>query len=86
MDIEAHEKEVICNLPPEIFQKFDLMLSIHDQVNADAIFEYFNTHKINMFSQKINWGKVKTNDDMTVTHHDGSLFVSCQDTMPWGDN
>jgi FkbM family methyltransferase len=85
MDIEGHEKEVICTLPVELFQKFDLMLSIHDEENAKAIFNYFSKHNINMFSQKTNWGKVRTLDDMIVTHHDGSLFVSCKEEMYWGD-
>lgn len=84
MDVEGHEKEIICKSNPQLWQNVDMMLSIHDIENARQIFNYFSEHDINMYSQKINWGRVQSYDDMIVTHHDGSLFVSSGD-MHWGN-
>jgi FkbM family methyltransferase len=83
MDVEGHEKEIICKSNPTIFDNFDLMLSIHDKENAKQIFDYFSNNNINMFSQKNNWEKVSKFEDMIITHHDGTLFVSVKDSMNW---
>jgi FkbM family methyltransferase len=83
MDVEGHEKDIICGTNPNVFRNLDLMLSVHDEDNARAVFEYFTKHNINIFSQKTNWGKVDRYEDMTITHHDGSLFITTQENMDW---
>ncbi|WP_076416962.1 FkbM family methyltransferase [Colwellia sp. UCD-KL20] len=82
MDVEGHESTIILESPPTMWENTDLMLSIHDQENAQLIFDYFNQHNIPMYSQKLNWGKVEKIEDMIVTHHDGSLFIS-KTNKPW---
>jgi FkbM family methyltransferase len=76
MDVEGHESELILNSSPDLWKNTDMMLSIHDETNAKLIFDYFIKHGISMYSQKNNWQKVENIDEMIVTHHDGSLFIS----------
>ena len=37
-----------------------------------------------MFSQKVNWGLAKRLEDVPINHHEGTLFVTAKDIMPWG--
>jgi FkbM family methyltransferase len=84
LDIEAHEKQVIPVTTRENWENMDGMISIHDENNAKVLFEHFEKLGLNQFSQKINWNKAKSLEDIPFTHHDGTLFVTMKDKMPWG--
>jgi len=84
LDIEAHEKNVIPATTYEDWKNMDGMVSVHDESNATVLFEHFNKLGLNLFSQKINWGLAKSVEDIPFSHHDGSLFVTAKDKMPWG--
>jgi FkbM family methyltransferase len=84
LDIEAHEKEVIVVTEYEDWKNTDGMLSVHDESNAKVLFDHFNDLGIKMFSQKVNWGLAKRLEDVPINHHEGTLFVTAKDIMPWG--
>ncbi len=82
MDIEGHEKEIIVNMPLELFEGLDIILEVGSKENAIAIFKYISKSKINMFSQINNWNKVKSVNEMPFSYKDGSLFITCKDHFP----
>ncbi len=83
MDVEGHEKEIICSTQYNDWKNSDGMLSVHDEVNAKALFEHFSKLKVNLFSQKINWKKVNSWKDIPGNHYEGSLFASIKKEMCW---
>lgn len=83
MDIEGHEAEVITSLDYDHFKNTDMIVEIGSFENAKKIFDHLTHQKVNLFAQKIGWQKVQNVDEIPVTHHQGSLFISTKDEMPW---
>jgi len=83
LDSEGHEKEIISATTKDHWQKTDAMIEVENSDNAKALYDFFKENGINMFSQKLNWGRVEKAEDMPVGYKEGSLFVSAKDSMPW---
>ena len=84
MDIEGKEKDVLTNTERNDWVKMDALVEIENANNAEAVFIHFNKIGINLFSQKINWKRVKTIEEMPTSYHEGTLFISSKEMMPWG--
>jgi FkbM family methyltransferase len=84
MDIEGHEAEVLLATTPAQWQRTDAVIEIGTAVNAQAVFEHFHGSAVRLFAQKGGWNCVQTLADMPTSHRDGSLFLTCKPTMPWG--
>ncbi len=84
IDIEGHEADLICGLPPAIWTGTDAILEIGTEKNARAIFDYLSGTEANIFAQKIGWQQVTRLEDMPFSHRDGSAFLSGKSAMPWG--
>lgn len=84
MDVEGHEKMILTHTTAEQWRSLDMMAEIGSEENAKAIFDHLLTIGVNLFAQKINWKKVQRIEDMPTSHHDGSLFISVKNDMPWG--
>ena len=85
MDIEGHEKEVLLSTNGGDWQQTDAIVEVGSTENADAIFSHFQTIKVNLFAQKLNWQKIESKVDMPTSYRDGSLFITAKDQMPWPD-
>jgi FkbM family methyltransferase len=83
MDVEGYEKVIIAMTNRFDWKKTDGVLSVHGKDNAVVLFKHFRKLGINMFSQKINWHTVSKLNDMPMSHHEGSLFVTSKNSMPW---
>jgi FkbM family methyltransferase len=83
MDAEGHEKHLISSTDASDWENVDGIISIHDTENAIVIFEHLNNLGVNIFSQKINWKKATLLDEMPVSHHEGSIFISSKNMMNW---
>lgn len=83
LDAEGHEKEILLSTKIEAWFNTDAFVEIENAENAKAIYNYFNDSPVNLFSQKRNWSKVESLDDMPASYHDGSLFISAKKQMPW---
>ena len=83
MDIEGQEKNVLLNTNINLLLNVDLMIEVSNEQNAIALFDYFKNTKINLFSQKNNWKKVTTINEMPYSYKDGSLFMSSKEFMSW---
>lgn len=83
MDIEGHESVVLKSLDKSIYDRCDFIVEIHGEYNQKEVFEYFKDSSINIFSQKKLFHKVLKLDDMPIGHHEGTLFISKKNEMPW---
>ena len=83
LDAEGHEKEIILSTKMDAWLNTDAFVEIENAENAKAIYNYFKDSPVNLFSQKRNWSKVENLDDIPVSYHDGSLFISAKKQMPW---
>jgi FkbM family methyltransferase len=83
IDIEGHEKTIIKKTKADDWRTLDVLLSIHDAVNAKEIFKHLQHLQVNIFSQKIGWRLVQKVEEMPVSHCEGSVFVSVKKSMPW---
>jgi len=83
MDVEGHEKDIILSTKRDQWIKTDALVEIENPQNAAAIYEHLTTLDVSMFAQKNNWQRVGDVADMPTSYHDGTLFVSCKEAMPW---
>ena len=83
VDVEGHEKELVLATKLEHWKNTDAMMEVGSNDNAEAIYSWLTICGVNMFSQKTGWGKVEKLSDMPFSYHDGSLFISCKDSVPW---
>jgi len=83
IDVEGHEKALVCSTDKDDWKNIDGVLSVHDEANASALYKHFKNLGIKLFSQKINWHIVSKLGDMPLNHYEGSLFVTTKDKMFW---
>ena len=83
LDVEGHEKVVLLSTELKHWVKTDALVEIENAGNATDIYEHFSILGVKLFSQKTNWQQVRSLDDMPTSYHDGTLFVTCRDEMPW---
>ncbi len=86
IDVEGHEAKIILSVPWHQWVKTDAIVEVGNAMNAREIYSYFSGSSINLFAQRLGWKRVSTFEDMPVSYHDGSLFISAKVTMPWGTN
>ena len=83
IDVEGHEAKILTSTSHNDWLDTDAMIEVGTEKNAQLIYEFFKSNKINLFSQKNSWSIVNDFDDMPCSYKDGSLFVSNKNTMPW---
>ena len=81
--MEGHEKVVLLSTELKHWVKTDALVEIENADNAAAVYGHFTTLGVKLFSQKTNWQQVHSLDDMPTSYHEGTLFVTCRDEMPW---
>ncbi len=85
LDVEGHESEVLLGVPPKHWLRTDAVVEVGNENNARDIYNHFKSLGVNLFAQKTNWNLVKEINDMPISYHDGSLFISSKMEMPWPD-
>ena len=84
IDAEGHEPEILFAAPAGTWDRCDVMLEVGSVKNAERIFEHFQNSGVNLFAQKLGWGRVQQLSDVPTSHREGSLFISHRAEMPWG--
>lgn len=83
IDAEGHEKEILLATTREQWLDTDAIVEIENEQNAEAVYNHLNSLEINLFPQKIRWERAVKCDDLPKSYHDGSLFITAKDSMPW---
>ena len=83
MDVEGHEAVLLNRITPESMICTDIMLEIGSKKNAVEIYRILGEKKIPAYSQKNNWGRVQSLEDLPSHHTQGSLFLSMRGAPNW---
>ena len=83
MDVEGQEKDILLTTSRAEWEIMDGFVEIENHDNALAVYDHLSALGVNMFSQKRNWDRVQSIEDVPAGYREGTLFVSCQDSMPW---
>lgn len=83
MDVEGHEPVILTATNRDTWANTDAFVEIESAENAAIVFEHMSALGVNLFAQKINWQPVKNLEAMPTGYKDGSLFITCNDHMPW---
>ena len=75
MDVEGYEATLLNKVRVETFNSTDFMLEVGSAKNASLIFDLIREKNLNAFSQKTNWNRIKSVDDLPAHHSHGSLFI-----------
>lgn len=86
MDVEGHEAAILRSTTPEQWTRTDALIEVGSARNATDIFTHFAGTGINLFAQKLSWGRVIRSRDMPSSYREGSLFLTCKESMPWPMN
>ena len=83
IDVEGYEAKILTSTSRKDWLETDAMIEVGSIKNAELIFNFFESEKINLFSQKNCWSKVEKLEDMPSSYKDGSLFISSKLCVPW---
>ncbi len=83
MDVEGHEVVLLSAISQENILKTEFMLEIGTLENAKLAYVEIKRLGLNAFSQKNNWALVRSVDDLPISHHEGSLFLTMKPQMDW---
>ena len=83
LDAEGAEGKIITRILQGSFERLDIMAEISTKANAELVFDFVKSKKINIFSQKNNWLNAVSLVDMPTSHREGSVFISCKDYVPF---
>ena len=78
IDAEGHEKDILLATKRSDWKGTDAMVEVQSPKNARAIFKHFNKMKVNLYSQKANWQKVRSVSAMPNGYKEGSLFITAR--------
>lgn len=82
IDAEGHESTILLAVPEHYWKNLDVMVEIGTEVNANIVFQHFDALNIAMYSQKRNWTRARSAQDLPTSHREGSLFISSRGA-PW---
>lgn len=85
LDAEGHEKEILLSTRGEQWDGTDAFVEIENRENAIAVFAHFEKENVYMFSQKVGWNQVVTEEDMPTSYKEGMLFISRSPKNPWDE-
>jgi len=81
MDVEGQEKKILCATTKESWANVEMMVEIGTEENAKEIYNHLSSININIFSQKLGWGKVEKLTDLPTSHREGSVFIKKNKAM-----
>ena len=83
INVEGHEKIIVPTIPVNVWETSDTFIEVHDEENAEILWNYFYKLKLNIFSQKKSWRLAKSLKDMPFTNKEGYIFVTKKNKMSW---
>jgi FkbM family methyltransferase len=83
IDAEGHECEILLQTNREDWKSVDALVEVGTPENARRLFDFFRGLGVGLFAQKMNWQRVNGLEDMPFSHHEGTLFVTTKEAVPW---
>ena len=84
LDAEGAEHVILTRIPVERFESLDVMAEVSTKETAKKLFDHFSTIDfVNIYSQKNDWRKISSIDDLPSSHREGSVFISNKGSVPF---
>jgi len=83
IDAEGHEAVILNAISLDDWKNIDAFVEIGSPENAIAVYNKFAGTGVNIFSQKLGWGLVKSLENMPDSYKQGGIFLSSKQEMPW---
>lgn len=83
IDAEGHEGVILGATDKDFWSKADALVEVGSPENAKTVYDHLTAARVGMFSQKRQWRRVVSLEDMPTSYHEGTLLVSCRSEMPW---
>ena len=83
INVEGAEKDIVPLISPQIWDSCDTFIELHSMKDREVIFDFFQQNDLNIFSQKINWQKANSVEQLPLNYKEGYIFVSSKAKMPW---
>jgi FkbM family methyltransferase len=83
LDVEGHEKDIILATTRRDWEGCDAVVEIGGASNAKQIYQHLRREGVHLFSQKTNWSRVTDMSQVPTSYHEGLVFISTRDLMPW---
>ena len=83
INIEGSERDIVPLIPIQIWNSCDTFIELHSVEDREVIFDFFQKNGSNIFSQKINWQKANSVEQLPLNYKEGYIFVSSKTRMPW---
>jgi len=83
MDVEGSEIILLSAISKKNILKTEFMVEIGNPENARLLFIEIKRLGLNAFSQKNNWARVLSVEDLPTSHREGSVFLSSKSQMDW---
>ncbi len=75
LDCEGNEADLLLTTTPEQMKHLEAIVEVRNEANARQLYEHFMGMEVGMWSQKINWNRVKNLSHMPHLNREGSLFI-----------
>lgn len=82
VDAEGQEAVIILSTCSAQWDYTDVILEIGSVKNAEAIYEHCLDLNLSMFVQKTGWRRARNVEDVPVSYHEGSAFITRRSSMP----
>jgi len=82
IDVEGHEDKLILATDKKDWESTDALVEIQSPNNAKIVYDHLTNIGVSMYSQKNNWKRVVSVDDVPSSYKEGTLFISMND-MVW---
>ena len=83
MDVEGSEIILLSAISERNVLKTEFMVEIGNPENARLLLVEMKRLGLNAFSQKNNWARVHSVEDLPTSHREGSVFLSSKSQMDW---
>lgn len=83
MDVEGSEIILLSAISERNVLQTEFMVEIGNPENARLLLVEMKRLGLNAFSQKNNWARVHSVEDLPTSHREGSIFLSLKSQMDW---
>ena len=75
IDSEGNEADLCLTMTKEVMSHMDCIMEVRNEKNAQIIYDYFTGIGVPIWTQKNDWQKAQSIEDMPKMNREGSIFV-----------
>lgn len=75
IDVEGHEAVILKTCTKKQMDRLSMLVEVGNRNNAELIFGHFAELHVPIWAQRLLWQRVKTVNDMPISHKEGNVFI-----------